>query len=195
MREIAGVAGVTERTIYKYAARGAWKPRYRWAPDGKRPAAFAPVKGAGGRFIRREDKDRPFARGLKATDPAGRDKALAACLKAARLSRAAQATAAQEARAAQAHRRFETRLRVISVTNRAFADLNAFRKVHAASLRRYAAHLAQQEAAKGPGDEPSKHIGKEPTNGRWPLALIARAERLHMQAVETALCLWRALPE
>ncbi len=96
--EIARLCGVTERTIYKYAARENWKPRYRWTADGGRPAAFAPAKGAGGRFIRRADKGKPFATGLKATDPAARGRALAACGRAKRLSRAAQARAKKDAR-------------------------------------------------------------------------------------------------
>jgi hypothetical protein len=56
VREIARRAGVTERTIYKYAQKGGWKARYAWQ--------FAPIKGVGGRFIRRADKGKPFARGL-----------------------------------------------------------------------------------------------------------------------------------
>jgi len=98
VREIAAVAGVTERTIYKYAAKHAWKPRYRWSPDRgwRARAKFAPAKGAGARFIRREDKGRPFATGLKATDPAGRARALRASDEAARLARAAQAEAEAE---------------------------------------------------------------------------------------------------
>ncbi len=80
--EIAKLAGVSERTIYKYAAKGRWKPRYaftfrRAGAAGGAPARgwragkrFAPAKGAGGRFIRRADKGKPFAAGLKATDPA-----------------------------------------------------------------------------------------------------------------------------
>jgi hypothetical protein len=77
VREIANLAGVTERTIYKYAAKHQWKPRYAWTPHGSRPRAwragpnFTPAKGAGGRFIRRDDKDKPFAVGLKATDAPG----------------------------------------------------------------------------------------------------------------------------
>ena len=63
VREIAAIAGVTERTIYKYARKQQWKPRYRWRARGQadrgrrwrqRPG-FAPVKGAGARFIRRAD--------------------------------------------------------------------------------------------------------------------------------------------
>ena len=95
--EIARLCGVTDRTIYKYAAKQRWKPRYRWTADGGRPAAFAPAKGAGGRFIRRADKGKPFATGLKATDPSGRVRALADCDAAARRARAAQAEAAQAA--------------------------------------------------------------------------------------------------
>ena len=96
--EIARLVGVTERTIYKYAAKGAWKPRYRWSADRgwRARAAFAPAKGAGARFIRREDKGKLFATGLKATDPAGRARALRASDKAARLARAAQAEAEAE---------------------------------------------------------------------------------------------------
>ena len=102
VREIASVAGVTERTIYKYAAKQAWQPRYRWSPDRgwRARARFAPdcvpVRGAGGRFIAREDKAKPFATGLKATDPAAAARALRASDKAARLARAAQAEAEAE---------------------------------------------------------------------------------------------------
>jgi len=37
VREIAALAGVTERTIYKYARKHHWNPRYRWRPEGARP--------------------------------------------------------------------------------------------------------------------------------------------------------------
>ena len=92
VRDIARRAGVAERTLYKYARKNGWKPRYAWTPDGARPPArpgrprwtqaqenhharaaqFAPTKGAGGRFIRRDDIGEPFMQGIKATDPAGR---------------------------------------------------------------------------------------------------------------------------
>jgi hypothetical protein len=49
-------AAVTELTIKKYAAKQHRKLRYR----------FAREKGAGGRFIRREDQGSAFAQGLKA---------------------------------------------------------------------------------------------------------------------------------
>ena len=88
VREIAQLAGVTERTIYKYAAKHDWKPRYRWTPDGARPRAwraqqrFEPAKGSGGRFICRADKGKPFAAGLKATDAESAARADADCKRA-----------------------------------------------------------------------------------------------------------------
>jgi hypothetical protein len=101
VREIAAIAGVTERTLYKYVERHDWKRRYRVMPRGdanrvrSRPSSpdFAPVTGAGGRFIRREDRDKPIAVGLKATDPAGASRAVASSEKAARLAAEALASA------------------------------------------------------------------------------------------------------
>jgi predicted transcriptional regulator len=92
--EIAAVAGVTERTIYKYAAKERWTPRYRWSAAHPRRwragGAMAPAKGAAGRFIRRADKGKAFAVGLKATDPRAAAQADAACGEAAALARAAE---------------------------------------------------------------------------------------------------------
>ncbi len=132
--EIAAVAGVTERTIYKYAAKEQWTPRYAWGEDGSRPRGrradkrfapdFVPVRGAGGRFIRRADKGKPFAVGLKATDPAAAALAAAACRRAAVASRAAQLRA-------EADRRDEARLRALETMNRAWADLNRYRAARA----------------------------------------------------------------
>lgn len=112
VREIARLAGITERTLYKYARKGGWMPRYAWADSWadswadaggaarrrRRAGAadFAPVKGVGGRFIRREDKGKPFARGLKATDAAGAARATAACAQAEAVAEQAQADAAFE---------------------------------------------------------------------------------------------------
>ena len=110
VRDIARRAGVAERTLYKYAQKNGWKPRYAWTPDGARPPArpgrprwtqaqekhraraarFAPTKGAGGRFIRRDDIGEPFARGIKATDPAGRAAAAKATADAARVAERAE---------------------------------------------------------------------------------------------------------
>jgi hypothetical protein len=100
VREIAAVAGVTERTIYKYAQKGGWKARYAWVDRGgvagrrrRVNDGFAPAKGAGGRFIRREDSGQPIARGLKATDPQGTAQARAACAQAGTIAAQAQADA------------------------------------------------------------------------------------------------------
>jgi hypothetical protein len=101
VREIAAVADVTERTIYKYAQKGGWQARYAWVDRGgaawrgwRAAEAMAPAQGAGGRFIRRADKDKPVARGLKATDPAGAARAHAVCTQAETIAAQAQADAA-----------------------------------------------------------------------------------------------------
>jgi len=106
VREIARCAGVSERTLYKYACKNNWTPRYAWMPDGSRPSGwparrrwtqareravqFAPEKGAGGRFVRREEKGKPFAQGIKALDPAGRAAAAKASAEAARAAERAE---------------------------------------------------------------------------------------------------------
>ena len=103
VREIARLAGVTERTIYKYAHKEGWTPRVtRLSRDGT--AAGLAARGVAGRFIRREDEGKPHARGLKALDPDGAARAAAACVRAAKLSEdaVARAGAAAELRAARA---------------------------------------------------------------------------------------------
>jgi hypothetical protein len=109
VREIARIAGVTERTLYKYIEKGAWRRRHACpardvavaaANRGRRlvPApGFAPVKGAGARFIRREDAGKPFARGIKALDPQGAARALTDCRRAAALSAPAKQAALRAA--------------------------------------------------------------------------------------------------
>jgi hypothetical protein len=110
VREIAALAGVTERTLYKYAQKGGRKPRYAWIDPGgfahrrwqakaQSKATFAPgnstlARGAGGRFIARADKGKPFARGLKATDRPGAARATAACAGAETIAAQALAEAA-----------------------------------------------------------------------------------------------------
>lgn len=102
VREIARRAGVTERTLYKYARKGGWTARYAWVDRGgvarrrRAGGAVSPVKGAGGRFIRGADKGKPFARGLKATDPAGAARAQAVCTQAETIAAQAQADAVWE---------------------------------------------------------------------------------------------------
>ncbi len=110
VRDIAQRAGVTERTLYKYARKRNWKPRYAWMPDGSRPPArpgrrrwtpaqekqqaraeqFAPGQGAGGRFIRREEIGTPFVHGIKAVDAAGRAAAAEASAEADRIAERAR---------------------------------------------------------------------------------------------------------
>jgi len=110
VREIARRAGICERTLYKYARKGNWTPRYAWTPDGARPPGrprrrrapaqqeraqrFAPTKGSGGRFIRREDAGQAVARGIKALDPAGRAASALACAAAAQRAERARLEAA-----------------------------------------------------------------------------------------------------
>jgi hypothetical protein len=113
VREIAALAGVTERTLYKYVERHNWKRRYRVMPRGnahedlaaaaanrgrrRQPSPdCAPAKGAGGRFIRRDEKDKPIAVGLRATDPAGARLAAAHCDEAAQRAAAALAEAEEQ---------------------------------------------------------------------------------------------------
>lgn len=121
MREIAAIAGVSERTIYKYVAKGGWKQRYR-------RVGFAPVKGAGARFIRREDKDTTVARGLKATDPAAAKRATASCRVASRLSARAEANAKAEAEADAA---FENWMVVAQATNELLRTIREHGEVRA----------------------------------------------------------------
>ena len=141
VREIALRAGVTERTLYKYARKNGWTPRYAWTPDGSRPPGrparlrwseakdksqeralqVAPEKGAGGRFIRREDKGKPFAHGIKALDPAARAAAVKASAGAESAARRAQAEADAEAQL----KRF---LRVTDNVSFAFAEYNRFQR-------------------------------------------------------------------
>jgi hypothetical protein len=119
--EIARLAGVTERTIYKYAAKGRWTPRYRRSAAAHASVApdSVPVRGAGGRFIRRAEAGKPFARGLKATDPAGAARADAACAEAACLARAA-------ADKARTQTLWQARLRAIDAANGALHAFNAY---------------------------------------------------------------------
>jgi hypothetical protein len=149
VREIAAIAGVSERTIYKYAAKGCWTKRYRDLPRGEAAAAanrgrrrraasdFTPGKGAGGRFIRRADIGKAFAQGLKATDPLGRSRAAAACDRAEVLACLAQARA-------EADKRHDALLRAIDGTTRAFAILRAIRQ-KAAGRRRMPPNYALLE--------------------------------------------------
>lgn len=98
VREIAQIAGVSERTLYKYVTRGNWK---------RRQPAFSPAKGAGGRFIPLADKDEPHASGIKALDPQGAKRASASCERAGKIAIEAAARAQAEREANARHRAFE----------------------------------------------------------------------------------------
>jgi len=134
VREIAAVAGVSERSIYKHARKLNWQPRYRWNADGLRPAgagsgaAVAPVKGAGGRYIRRDAAGQPVQCGLKATDPAAHRRAVAA-------SRQAAVAAEAAARAARTEASFTARLNAIKYVALMADDLVNYRERRAKELR------------------------------------------------------------
>ncbi|MBS0248143.1 MAG: hypothetical protein JSR61_16130 [Proteobacteria bacterium] len=152
VREIARLCGVTERTLYKYVAKGEWRRRYVVKPRGQaaaagnrgrhwqRAAGHEGVKGAGGRFIPREDADEPVAQGLQALDPAARSRAAAAC--AAASARHAEARA--KADAAQV---WEARRRAIDAVSSAMAVYNRFRATR--SPGRSPAERAHDEAMEG----------------------------------------------
>lgn len=88
VREIARLAGVTERTLYKYVQKGGWRRRH-----------ICIARGAGGRFIPLADAGNPHASGVKALDPQGAERAAALCLHAHAISEAAMMEAATVAQA------------------------------------------------------------------------------------------------
>jgi len=169
VREIARLAGVTERTIYKYAAKHQWKPRYRWQPHDpakRKPvrrkedapvqeskagarhrrwqpeAPFAPAKGAGGRFVARERAGAAHPVGLKATDPAAAARAAAACVRAGEHAAAAQAKAERA-------RRAEACVAAVAQVHAALARLNAHARKQSlkeARLRRVKGEGARADA-------------------------------------------------
>jgi hypothetical protein len=120
VREIARLCGVTERTLYKYAARGGWRKRY-----GRR----ALHKGGGGRFIPQEEAGKAQAGGLKALDPVATAPAAALCAEASRIAGrgAAQTLAQHQAREARdaVLRDFETRVRRLALLTRTLRTLEA----------------------------------------------------------------------
>lgn len=132
VREIARLAGVTERTLYKYVERGGWRRRYAAKPRGdaaaagnrgrrwQRASGHEGVKGAGGRFIARAEAERDVAHGLKALDPDGAARAAIACA-AAELR---HSKAASKARSAQA---WDARCRALDAVSSAMEVYNRFR--------------------------------------------------------------------
>jgi len=187
--EIARLCGVTERTIYKHAAKGGWTKRYRRSQD------YALAKGAGGRFIRRDDRDKPFAHGLQALDPAGRARAGVACNAASQVARVAQARALSRLRRA-------ARLRAIDALNGALAEYARYRQglERAATLngaRRRKAPAAPPPPSHvyrpGTGWEPSKERVRIPPSARPLSPAQAAIEQLHLRHVEAALACWQNL--
>ena len=136
VREIARRAGVTERTLYKYAQKHGWRPRYQWRDDhacmlgrGWRAAEdFAPAQGAGGRFVRREDAGKPFAQGLKALDPAARARAEAVCAE-------AQARAQRAQQKAELERLNRDIWAAVRLMNRSMDEVIRYRESHPAPRR------------------------------------------------------------
>lgn len=124
VRELARLCGVTERTLYKYAARGRWRKRY---------ARRALAKGTGGRFVPRAEAETEAgvakASGLKALDPLAAGQALAACAQAEAIAHraAARALAGHKAREDREAvlREFETRARRLALLTRSLRWLVA----------------------------------------------------------------------
>jgi hypothetical protein len=137
VREIARLCGVTEHTIYKYARRNDWKPRYHWVAGEagvrhcrwRAPAKFAPAKGAGARYIRREDAGEKFPVGLKATDPAAAAHAAAECAQAEAMAEEAQARAARE-------RQAEVEISALAAVGAALAEISARRRAREKAAER-----------------------------------------------------------
>jgi hypothetical protein len=158
VREIARLAGVSERTLYKYVAKGGWRRRNvclaresaaATANRGRRttPApGFAPVKGSGGRFIARAQAELPQAHGLKALDPDGAQEAEARCAHAAMLADAAAAEAMRNAQARAARTKAEqeahTQVRAFDLLMSALVELATWQRDAAPVRSRDAQRLA-----------------------------------------------------
>jgi hypothetical protein len=129
VREIASLAGVAERTLYKYVRALGWTPRVtRRSGDGKPTTVQRAARGTGGRFIPLADADQPHAQGLKALDPNGAQCAAEHCVHAATLAEAAAAAAqaAAQARAArtQAERKAQAQTRSYALLCGALIELH-----------------------------------------------------------------------
>jgi hypothetical protein len=159
VREIAELAGVSERTLYKYAARGHWRRRVRRldAGDagGERAAASGADRagrGAGGRFIPLAQAGLPHASGLKALDPAGARLAGEACERAQVLSEAAALAAVEAARERAARRRAvldaRRRERMLERLAGAFVELARLWAERAAQPAKPAAAAADERFAR-----------------------------------------------
>lgn len=134
--EIARLAGVNERTLYRYVERGGWRRRYAGrgaeaaAANRGRPREPRPPqpKGAGGRFIPRHEWGKPHPTGLKALDPQGAARAGALCEHAGAMATEAfeRAVAFQDA---------QTQVRIFALLVRVLRDLAAIADAEAGRAR------------------------------------------------------------
>ena len=83
---------------------------------------FAPVKGAGGRFIRRDARGEPLATGLHASDQAQAARASAACAQADALAQEAQREADANRRARERDKAFRNVIRTLDQINNYHAE-------------------------------------------------------------------------
>jgi len=189
VREIAAIAGVTERTLYKYVEKHGWKKRYAVLPRGEAAAAgnrgrrwahrqgLAPAKGAGGRFIRREDIGKPFATGLKALDAQGRAQALARCDEAEPAARAAQAEAEGDALT-------QAFVRALAHLHHAGGELRRYRaECKRARAYRAAVKIARYNPSYKVPKEPAPRFAESPLRER----ALKLAERVAFARVEAVL--------
>jgi hypothetical protein len=163
VREIARLAGVSERTLYKYVARYGWTRRHvcleredavRAANRGRSLTprqgspheAVARAKGAGGRFIAFEERGTPQPRGPKALDPLAAQAAGEACERAALLSDIAVAEAVAKAAPhqadARAARETESKVRALANITRTLRELT---RIAMADDKRDAQERAERE--------------------------------------------------
>jgi hypothetical protein len=190
VREIARLCGVTERTILKYARKLDWKPRYHWVAGeaGVRhrrwqPAEkFAPVKGTGARFIRREEAGQPFAAGLKALDPQADASATVACDDALSLAREAEAKAAQA-------RHDEQVIATISTIGNLLAEIRSGRAARRKELEREELATFRKEYPNGAVWRRGMKIEVQPRPIPHDLP-PDRAEQMIWRLVAAALARW-----
>ena len=139
VHEIARLAGVNQRTLYRYVAKGGWRRRYPWrgveAAAANRGRAHTPrpgppqPRGAGGRFVPQAEAGEPHPSGLKALDPQGAARAIAAC------DRASAPAIEAFARALALHDA-ERQARILALVVRAMRDLAAITDGEARRTRR-----------------------------------------------------------
>jgi hypothetical protein len=132
VRALARLAGVSERTLYKYVQKGGWRRRYpvrgveaAAASRGRKhaPGRLRTAKGAGGRFVRSEDAAKPFARGLKALDPVGAVQADERCVRAGQAAEIALASARTKVARTRVDRAGEAQLRALTLACAALVEL------------------------------------------------------------------------